>query len=98
MDDAALHVVADQLLQGRDHLLLKSGDGLPGIDEFAHVFGEIDPGLQAHQQIEAEGPDRLHRLPQAPFQLGGGRRKAAFGAGIDEVRHGLGLGQIDASI
>ena len=57
-------------------------------------LGKVERGFDQHAQVNQRVAQRVHLVRKRPRQRPAGAARRGLGAGIDQIRHGLGLCQV----
>ena len=68
------------------------------LQEVDFFFGEIECGFDAHAQMNQRVAQHMDLARELAGQRATGAARRSFGAGVDQIGDGLGLGQIDLVI
>ena len=79
--------------RGLDAVKLSAGAGL--FQEVDLLFGEVQRRLDQHAQLDGARGQLVDLLRELARQRARGAARGGFGAGLDQVGHGLGLGKVD---
>jgi len=82
--------MACQLRADRGELLARAG----ALEEVDLFLGKVERRLDQHAQVHDALGQGVDLLGERAGQRASGRPRGGLGAGIDEVGHGLGLGQV----
>lgn len=65
-----------------------------GFEEVDFLLGKIQRRLHQHAQVDHALDQRMHGLREHAVERTRGRARGGFGAGLDQVGDGFGLGQV----
>ena len=93
---ALLRAVEQRVQRDGDVLQLRPGAGL--LQEVDLLLGKVERRLDQHAQAHDALAQALHLLRERAAQRAAGRARRGFGAGVDQVGHGLGLRQVELAV
>ena len=77
------------------HRRIEPTAGVCLFEEVDLLFGEVERRLHQHAQLDQAIAQRVDLARKRSGQRAARRARGSFGAGFDQVAHGLGLGQVD---
>ena len=93
---ALLRAVEQRVQRLADVAQLAAGIGL--LQEVDLLLGKVQRRFDQHAQPHQTLAQALHLLREHARQRAPGRARCRFGAGVDQVGHGLGLGQVELAV